>query len=99
MRRGSWTRTLLACALAWTCSTTCAETPSSLPPSPCQAYQTVAEKQIAEMKKLIDLQDDRTALLRKQRDEAIMAQAPGQPFYVWLIVGAAAGVVLTRGLR
>ena len=51
----------------------------------------------------VKLRDDYNNVLLKQRNDAIKraeaAGAPSLPFYVWLVVGIASGVVLTRGIR
>lgn len=50
----------------------------------------------------ISNQEELVLLLSKQRNEAyeeLSKKGENYPWYVWAIVGAATGVILTRGLR
>lgn len=67
----------------------------------CEMGWKACEVARQDLKTLLKAEREYSAILEKQRKEALEAQqAPAStPWYVWLIVGAAGGVVLTRGLR
>lgn len=60
------------------------------------------EKSVENWKGVASSCEDYSRVLEKQRDEAIKRVGDhndAMPWWSWVIIGAAGGVVLTRGLR
>jgi hypothetical protein len=59
------------------------------------------EKTQQAYKALIVEDQETISLLIKQRNEAIASSSPSAhlPFYFWLVLGAASGIVLVRGFK
>lgn len=68
----------------------------------CDEALKLSAKQIETYKKLTKEQEELVKLLSEQRNaayEKAQENAKTTDWYVWGIVGVAAGVILTRGLR
>lgn len=67
----------------------------------CDLALKAALAEIEARKQTDRLKDEYIEKLTAQRDKAYQAAEPGWglPFWAWLVVGAAGGVVLTRGIR
>ena len=68
----------------------------------CEQVLESVEEHRQQLIQSLKLEKEYSDMLTKQRNQLI-ADQPGPdkrlPFYVWVIVGIAGGVVLTRGLR
>lgn len=69
----------------------------------CAPAMAACSNEINLYKDLTKSQDDFAAKLKQQRDDAVkqLDESPnhGLPFYFWAVLGAAAGVILTRGIH
>jgi hypothetical protein len=62
----------------------------------------LADEEIELLKRRLTQEQQITETLLKQRNAAISEVVPlsaSVPWFLWIITGAAAGVILTRGLR
>ena len=63
-------------------------------------YVEVCEAQVKGLHEQVDTYKKIYGTCKEQRNEAVEASSDkGYPFYFWILIGAAGGVVLTRGLR
>jgi hypothetical protein len=65
----------------------------------CEAGWKACRDAQLDLKALLDSERRYATLVEKQAVEAIKSEPATVPWYVWLVVGAAGGVILTRGLR
>jgi hypothetical protein len=68
----------------------------------CDKLQSVSSQQIESLKVVVKRQDEYITVIEDQRNKAydkLSSTGSNLPFYIWVLFGAAGGVVLTRGLR
>ena len=67
----------------------------------CDKALSSCEAEIEALKKLVTAEREFGDLMKKQRDNAYdkIETNSNIPFYVWVVVGVAGGVILTRGIR
>lgn len=68
----------------------------------CDDLQRVSEQQIDSLKVVVKRQDEYIEVIEDQRNKAydkLGSTSQSLPFYIWVLFGAAGGIVLTRGIR
>ena len=68
----------------------------------CDQLVKISEKEIELYKINVEKQQTYINIVEKQRDNAydqLSKSGANMPFYVWLLTGAASGIILIRGLK
>lgn len=68
----------------------------------CDKLQNLQQLEINQLKLVIEKKNEMIHLVSKQRDalyDDAAKNGSNIPWYLWVVVGVAGGVVLTRGLR
>lgn len=97
----NWTRRAAALLLIITTLTSQAIGDPATTLKKCDTALQLSTQEIELLKVAIATEQQYGQILKKQRDEAInqITVPSAVPFYVWVVLGVAGGVVLTRGIR